>query len=179
MRGAAAGALRRLRGEQDLGRLCRAGLRLGERVRIEERTVIDPRFPWAVTIGDDAIIAHDVRIIAHDAAARRLIGYTRLEPVTIGERCYIGAGALVLPGSTIGDDSVIGAGSVVRGAIPPGVVAAGTPARVLHTVEEFRERTAADALDAPRYEAMGRELSPAQREEIAGHLARTGRVYIR
>ena len=49
-------------------------------------------------------------------------------PIHIGKRCWIGAGAVILPGITIGDDTVIGAGSVVTKDIPANVVAVGTPA---------------------------------------------------
>ena len=48
-------------------------------------------------------------------------------PVYIGENCWIGAGALIMPGVTIGDNSVIGAGSVVTKDIPENVVAYGNP----------------------------------------------------
>ena len=56
--------------------------------------------------------------------------------VRIGENCWIGAGAVILPGVTIGDNSVIGAGSVVTKDIPPNVVAVGNPCRVLRPISE-------------------------------------------
>lgn len=56
-------------------------------------------------------------------------------PVRIGRNCWIGAGAVVLPGVTIGDGSVIGAGSVVTKDIPSGVVAAGVPCKVMREIE--------------------------------------------
>ena len=57
-------------------------------------------------------------------------------PVRIGKNVWIGAGAIVLPGVTIGDHSVIGAGSVVTKDIPPNVVAVGNPCRVRTGVNE-------------------------------------------
>ena len=54
----------------------------------------------------------------------------------IGNRVWIGAGTIILPGVTIGDDSVIGAGSVVTKNIPSGVVAVGNPCRVLREINE-------------------------------------------
>ena len=56
--------------------------------------------------------------------------------VRIGRNCWIGAGALILPGVTIGDNTVIGAGSVVNRDIPAGVVAVGNPCRVLREIGE-------------------------------------------
>ncbi len=57
-------------------------------------------------------------------------------PVRIGRNCWIGAGAVIVPGVTIGDDTVIGAGSVVTKDIPSGVVAAGVPCRVIRGINE-------------------------------------------
>ena len=57
-------------------------------------------------------------------------------PVRIGSNCWIGAGAIILPGVTVGDNTVIGAGSVVTKDIPSNVVAVGNPCRVLRPVGE-------------------------------------------
>lgn len=57
-------------------------------------------------------------------------------PVHIGKNCWLGAGVLVMPGVTIGDNSVIGAGSVVTKDIPANVVAVGNPCRVLREIGE-------------------------------------------
>ena len=56
--------------------------------------------------------------------------------VRIGNNCWIGAGALIMPGVTIGDNTVIGAGSVVTHDIPAGVVAVGNPCRVMREIGE-------------------------------------------
>lgn len=57
-------------------------------------------------------------------------------PVHIGKNCWIGAGAVIVPGVTIGDNTVIGAGSVVTKDIPADVVAVGNPCRVLREIGE-------------------------------------------
>ena len=56
--------------------------------------------------------------------------------VKIGKNCWIGAGAVIVPGVTIGDNTVIGAGSIVTKDIPSGVVAVGNPCRVLREIGE-------------------------------------------
>ena len=67
-------------------------------------------------------------------------------PVHIGKNCWLGAGVIVMPGVTIGDNTVIGAGSIVTRDIPSGVVAVGNPCRILREVGEhdreyyFRDR---------------------------------------
>ena len=58
------------------------------------------------------------------------------QPVYIGRNCWLGAGVVVLPGVTIGDNSVIGAGSIVTKDIPANVVAVGNPCRVLREINE-------------------------------------------
>lgn len=57
-------------------------------------------------------------------------------PVHIGKNCWLGAGVIVLPGVTIGDNTVIGAGSIVTKDIPANVVAVGNPCRVLRQINE-------------------------------------------
>ena len=57
-------------------------------------------------------------------------------PIHIGKNCWLGAGVLVMPGVTIGDNTVIGAGSVVTKDIPANVVAFGTPCRVIREISE-------------------------------------------
>ncbi len=57
-------------------------------------------------------------------------------PVHIGKNCWLGAGVIVLPGITIGDNSVIGAGSVVTKDIPENVIAVGNPCRILREIGE-------------------------------------------
>ena len=57
-------------------------------------------------------------------------------PIHIGSNCWIGAGVIILPGITIGDNVVIGAGSVVTKDLPSNVVAVGNPCRVLREVNE-------------------------------------------
>ncbi len=60
-------------------------------------------------------------------------------PIHIGKNCWLGAGAIVLPGVTIGDNTVIGAGSVVTKDIPSNVVAVGNPCKVLRQISEKDE----------------------------------------
>ncbi|MCD7929788.1 MAG: sugar O-acetyltransferase [Clostridiales bacterium] len=57
-------------------------------------------------------------------------------PVHIGRNCWLGAGVIVLPGVTIGDNTVVGAGSVVTKDLPANVVAVGNPCRVLRAIGE-------------------------------------------
>lgn len=76
----------------------------------------------------------------------RPLAYQYNMPIHIGKNCWLGAGVIVLPGVTIGDNTVIGAGSVVTKDIPANVVAVGNPCKVLREINEhdkeyyFRDR---------------------------------------
>ncbi len=82
----------------------------------------------------------------------RALGYQYNAPVHIGRNCWLGAGVIVLPGVTIGDNVVIGAGSIVTKDIPSDVVAVGNPCHVLRPVGErdrafyFKDRAIDPAL---------------------------------
>ncbi|MBR4951317.1 MAG: sugar O-acetyltransferase [Clostridia bacterium] len=66
----------------------------------------------------------------------RMQAYQYNLPVYIGKNCWIGSGAIILPGVTIGDNTVIGAGSVVTKDIPANVVAVGNPCKILREINE-------------------------------------------
>ncbi len=91
----------------------------------------------AITIGSNVMIAPNVVIAT---AGHPILPELRREaaqfnlPVVIGDNVWIGAGALIMPGITIGDDTVIGAGSVVTRDIPAGVIAVGSPCRVVREI---------------------------------------------
>ena len=92
-----------------------------------------------IYIGDCTMLGPNVTIataghpIDPDLRAR---GLQYNLPVRIGRNCWLGAGVIVMPGITIGDNTVIGAGSVVTKDIPSGVVAVGNPCKVLREVGE-------------------------------------------
>lgn len=91
-----------------------------------------------ITIGDYALISHAVVLADHDASHPPVASDASHAPargITIGRNCWIGARAVLLGGCRIGDNSVIGAGSVVRGVVPPNVIAAGNPLRVVKSLK--------------------------------------------
>jgi maltose O-acetyltransferase len=86
-----------------------------------------------VTIGDRTQIGPGVQILTADHprdAAERSSGLEFGRPVNIGCNVWIGGGAIILPGISIGDAALIGAGSVVTHDVPAGATAFGNPARV-------------------------------------------------
>lgn len=86
-----------------------------------------------IAIGDGTQIGPCVQIYAADHPLDPALRRANLEngrPVRIGANVWIGGGAILLPGITIGDDAVIGAGSIVTHDVPPGAKAFGNPARL-------------------------------------------------
>ena len=92
-----------------------------------------------IYVGDYTMIGPNVTLATagHPICPElRQKGYQFNMPIHIGKNCWLGAGVVVLPGVTIGDNSVIGAGSVVTKDIPSGVVAVGNPCRILREISE-------------------------------------------
>lgn len=92
-----------------------------------------------IYVGDCAMFGPNVTVATAGhpiLPSLREHGYQYNAPVKIGRNCWIGAGAVILPGVTVGDNVVIGAGSVVTKDIPSDVVAVGNPCKVLRKVGE-------------------------------------------
>lgn len=92
-----------------------------------------------IYIGDHTMIGPNVTICtaSHPISPElRKQAYQYNLPVHIGKNCWIGAGSIILAGTSIGDNSVIGAGSVVNKDIPANVVAVGCPCKVIRPITE-------------------------------------------
>lgn len=99
-------------------------------------TIVDD---YTVKIGDNVLIAPNVTISVTGHPVHRDLrknGEMYAFPVTIGDYVWVGSNVVINPGVTIGENSVIGAGSVVTRDIPPNVVAAGVPCRVLREIDD-------------------------------------------
>jgi len=91
-----------------------------------------------VSIGDDVLLGPGVQLytVTHPLnAAKRKAGLEQGKAISIGHSVWIGGGAIVLPGVSIGDGAVIAAGAVVTKDVPAFVMVAGNPARVIKTLD--------------------------------------------
>jgi acetyltransferase-like isoleucine patch superfamily enzyme len=121
-----------------INELRESGMKIGANVALYNCT-LDTNFPFLIEIGANSIVTH-ATILAHDASATVFGHGVVTGRVSVGERCFVGAGALLLPGVSVGPGSIVGAHSVVTKDVPAGSVVAGNPARVVCSVDEWAAR---------------------------------------
>jgi len=125
--------------------ICCSKISLGRRVVIRPGSMLfaDPRADGAgIVIEDDVMLGSGVHIYVgnhrFEDVSRPIIdqGHSPSGQVTLRRGCWIGAGCIILPGVTIGENAVVGAGSVVANDIPARVVAVGSPARPVRQLND-------------------------------------------
>ena len=143
--------LYRLRGEYTTEKLISMGMTVGKNFGRLNGVILDPSHCWLITIGDNVTMAPRVHILCHDASTKGFLGHTKIGRVSIGDNVFIGAESVVLPGVTIGNNVIVGANSTVTHDVPDGVVVAGSPAKVICSLDDYlaKERTRMEA--APCY----------------------------
>jgi acetyltransferase-like isoleucine patch superfamily enzyme len=102
-------------------------------------------FAAPITIGRGTWIASNVGLITANHDPLDLNSHLPGKPVEIGESCWIGMNAVILPGVTLGPHTVVGAGSIVTHSFPDGYcVIAGNPARLVRTLAVDQADAGAD-----------------------------------
>lgn len=105
---------------------------------------LDGIAPQLITMGESCVIAPKAVILTHDACLLPATGKYIFKEVIIGNRVFIGYGAVIMPGVKIGDDCVIGSNSVVTKDIPSGSVFAGIPAKHICSLTELKSKKEKD-----------------------------------
>ncbi|AOY01890.1 DapH/DapD/GlmU-related protein [Jeongeupia sp. USM3] len=153
--------------------LRRKGVRIGHGVNFFDprNTVIDITRPSLVQIGNNVQITRGFLLLTHGYdwyVLRNLYGevYASSGRVTIGNNVFFGFNVTLLKGVSIGDNCIIGTGAVVTRSIPANSVVAGVPARVICSIDEYRDKRRAEHLAEARdyacslVEAFGRRPVP-------------------
>lgn len=143
--------LYRLRGEYTTEKLISMGMTVGKNFGRLNGVILDPSHCWLITIGDNVTMAPRVHILCHDASTKVFLGYTKIGRVNIGDNVFIGAESVVLPGVNIGSNVIIGANSTVTHDVPDNTVVAGSPARVICSLDEYLEKERSRMATAPCY----------------------------
>jgi acetyltransferase-like isoleucine patch superfamily enzyme len=106
--------------------------------------------PYLISLGDHVTVTSGVRFVTHDGGVwvfrEKHPDIDFFGPIAVGSNVFIGINAIIMPGVTIGSNSVIGAGSIVTRDIPPGSVAAGVPAKVIRSTDDYQEKVLPHAM---------------------------------
>lgn len=119
--------------------------------------------PWLITIGDNVHITGNCKFINHDGGT--LIFRDKIpdleisKPIVVGNNVYIGEETMILPGAHIGNNCVIGARSVVTKDIPDNSVAAGVPARVIKTTDQYLQKLKRESLHLGHLKGKEKDLA--------------------
>jgi maltose O-acetyltransferase len=155
--------------DRRIARLRALGMVIGEDVNLPASTWVDESHCFLIRIGDHCGFGDDCVILAHDALMDEFLNATRIGRIVFHPSCHIGARTVILPGVEIGPRTIVGANSVVSRTLPPDTVCAGAPARVLCSLDEFRERYRARIASSPtfRYDDYSIQyLTPERRAEL-------------
>lgn len=123
--------------------LINKGCKIGEDTRIHNSVSSFGSEPYLIEIGNNCTFAFEVMFFTHDGGVsvlnnlNMLEGADKMARIRVGNNVFIGYRAIVMPGVIIGDNVVIGAGSIVTKNIPSNSVAAGVPAKVISTIDEY------------------------------------------
>ena len=126
------------------------GCKIGEGTRFTGRANVG-NDPYLVEIGKDCLISSDVSFLCHDGGVKVLntldffngVKMDKMARIRIGDNCFIGCGVVIMGGGTIGNNCIIGTRSVVTKSIPDGMVAAGMPAKVICTIDDYYKKNMA------------------------------------
>lgn len=157
----------------------RGGLHaIGEHCSIQLNTVItDPAY---VRLGNNVRLS-GCTLFGHDGSVNMLIQATgkvldRVGKIDIRDNVYIGHGAVILPGVTIGPNAIVAAGAVVNRDVPPNSIVGGVPARRVAALDEYVERLERDTAALPWADLLAQrtpenywDLEPEMRRRRIAH----------
>ncbi len=158
----------------NLNELQEIGMRVGKNFIYDAgSTRFDSSHCWLIEIGDNVTFGPGVYLLAHDASTKKELGYTKIGRVKIGDRTFVGANTIVMPGVSIGENCIIGAASVVTHDVESNCVYAGNPARFLCSVQEYYDKQITRMDNSPKYDAsytIGGGITADKKQEMIDDL---------
>lgn len=146
------GRVARRRLEWRWQRLRERGMHIGDDVYLPGSTWIDDSFCHLISIGDHCGFGPGCYLLAHDAQMDEFLDAGRIGRIVIHPSCHIGLGTIILPNVEIGPRTLVGAGSVVSRSLPPDTVCAGSPAKVVCTLEEYLDKHRRGIASRPNFD---------------------------
>jgi len=128
------------------------GMRIGQKCEFI-RPVFTIGEPYLVEIGNNVLISFGVSLLTHDAgthAIPKLKEYEKIikfGKIEIGDNCFIGCRSVIMPNVKIGSNCIVGAGSVVTKSFPDNCVIAGSPAKIITSLDEYSKKCLAQTPD--------------------------------
>ena len=101
------------------------GAKIGENCHIYG--TIDHGHEFLVTIGNNVTLASSCNLLTHDGSTKKILGFSKVGRIDIGDNVFIGAGSIILPNVKIGNNVIVGAGSVITRDIPDDSIVVGNP----------------------------------------------------
>lgn len=135
---------------------------------------IDSGHEFLVSMGNNVTLASGCRILTHDGSTKKIIGYSRVGRVDIGNDVFIGADAIILPNVKIGSKVVVGAGSIVTKDIPDNSVVAGNPARIICTYDDYVEKTKKQFEELPKWDTHYSNKTTDEKQQMREKLSESG-----
>ena len=123
------------------------GITIGEGCRIY--TNIRSNEPSMIQIGNHVTVSSGVAFVTHDNSILKVLDPMTdvVGKITVGDYCFVGQNSILMLGVTLGERCIVGAGAVVTHSFPPHSVIAGNPARKICTTEEMAEKYKDYAID--------------------------------
>lgn len=135
---------------------------------------IDDGHEFLVTIGDNVTLASGCRLLTHDGSTKKILGYSRVGRIDIGNDVFIGAASIVLPNVKIGSRVIVGAGSIVTKDIPDNSIVVGNPARVVGTYDDYVEKTKKQFETLPTWDTHYSKKTALEKQQMKAALSESG-----